>query len=117
MRRNNCPSIRGLDLFLIHIRADIAIFRLGGYPGTQVNIGQVVKLFYSILARKRQNPINFNQEHYGTGEIGRVNSLGTPWSGAEPSDVRNSRSTGQSSLASKLKPGWEFNQNGFAAHV
>ncbi|OLQ04999.1 hypothetical protein AK812_SmicGene11855 [Symbiodinium microadriaticum] len=27
------------------------------------------------------------EEHYGTGEIGRVNSLGTPWSGAEPSDV------------------------------
>eukprot|EP00913_Durusdinium_trenchii_P013886 g13037.t1 len=26
-------------------------------------------------------------EHYGTGEIGKVNELGTPWSGAEPSDV------------------------------
>ncbi|CAL1164880.1 unnamed protein product [Cladocopium goreaui] len=28
-----------------------------------------------------------NEEHYGTGEIGKVNELGTPWSGAEPSDV------------------------------
>ncbi|CAJ1418218.1 unnamed protein product, partial [Effrenium voratum] len=27
------------------------------------------------------------EEHYGTGEIGRVNELGVPWSGAEPSDV------------------------------
>ena len=29
------------------------------------------------------------EEHYGTGEIGKVNELGTPWSGAEPSDVSN----------------------------
>lgn len=29
------------------------------------------------------------EEHYGTGEIGKVNELGTAWSGAEPSDVSN----------------------------
>ncbi|CAE8597702.1 unnamed protein product, partial [Polarella glacialis] len=27
------------------------------------------------------------EEHYGTGEIGRVNALGAPWSGAEPSNL------------------------------
>lgn len=27
------------------------------------------------------------EEHYGTGKIGVVNSLGAPWSGAEPSDM------------------------------
>ena len=31
--------------------------------------------------------MEYDQEHYGTGEIGRVNSLGTAWSGAEPSDA------------------------------
>lgn len=29
------------------------------------------------------------EEHYGTGCIGTTNSLGVPWSGAEPSDVSN----------------------------
>eukprot|EP00929_Paragymnodinium_shiwhaense_P060299 TRINITY_DN3012_c1_g1_i1.p1 TRINITY_DN3012_c1_g1~~TRINITY_DN3012_c1_g1_i1.p1 ORF type:complete len:497 (-),score=172.92 TRINITY_DN3012_c1_g1_i1:119-1609(-) len=29
------------------------------------------------------------EEHYGTGKIGRSNSLGAPWSGVEPSDVSN----------------------------
>jgi len=27
------------------------------------------------------------EEHYGTGQIGKVNKLGAPWSGVEPSDV------------------------------
>lgn len=29
------------------------------------------------------------EEHYGTGQIGKVNSLGVAWSGVEPSDVSN----------------------------